>query len=140
MFRSLSVAQVAEAAHVLACPSPAEWNDFTLEETLSLLPLWQAYSPSPILINTLPPIKAGAADSKHRYDGCAISDFTSGPILGTGSFGRVFLAHHRQTGNICAIKALSKAHLVKNQQARVERWARCCAVGPSVKLQAKELA
>ncbi len=94
-----------------------------MDSMLSLLPPWQAYSPSPILISTLPPIKAGASDPKHRYDGCVISDFIPGPILGTGSFGRVFLAHHRQTGSICAIKALSKAHLVKNQQASVERWA-----------------
>ncbi len=80
-------------------------------------PHLQAYSPSPILIKSVPPIKAPADGPKHRYDGCAISDFIPGPILGTGSFGRVFLAHHKHMGDICAIKALSKAHLVKNQQA-----------------------
>ena len=77
----------------------------------------QAYSPSPILIKAVPPIKAQVDGPKHKYDGCIISDFIQGPILGTGSFGRVSLAHHRVTGDICAIKALSKAHLVKNQQA-----------------------
>ena len=39
-------------------------------------------------------------------------------MLGTGSFGRVSLARHRATGMVCAIKALSKAHIVKNQQVR----------------------
>ena len=41
-----------------------------------------------------------------------------GQVLGTGSFGRVSLARHRATGRVCAIKALSKAHIVKNQQVR----------------------
>lgn len=57
-------------------------------------------------------------DVKSQYDRCTIADFSLGPVLGTGSFGRVLLAHHKQTGKTCAIKALSKAHLVKNQQAR----------------------
>ena len=55
--------------------------------------------------------------NKSQYDMCSISDFSQGPILGTGSFGRVLLAAHKQTGRVCAIKALSKAHLVKSQQA-----------------------
>ena len=37
-------------------------------------------------------------------------------ILGTGSFGRVTLAKHRESETICAVKALSKAHMLKNQQ------------------------
>jgi len=45
-----------------------------------------------------------------------MADFTLGPILGTGSFGRVSLAKHNITGVMCAVKALSKAHVVKNQQ------------------------
>ena len=61
--------------------------------------------------------RGALGDSKSQYDKCSISDFTQGPILGTGSFGRVLLATHRHTGRICAIKALSKAHLVRNQQA-----------------------
>ncbi len=39
-------------------------------------------------------------------------------MLGTGSFGRVCLAVHKEKGFVCAIKALSKAHIIKNQQAR----------------------
>ncbi len=55
---------------------------------------------------------------KSKYDSCTISDFEQGPILGTGSFGRVLLVHTKASREVCAIKALSKAHLVKNQQAR----------------------
>ena len=47
-----------------------------------------------------------------------LDDFKLGPILGTGSFGRVSLAKHKVTSAVCAIKALSKAHVVKNQQVR----------------------
>lgn len=55
-----------------------------------------------------------------------------GRVLGTGSFGRVSLARHRATGLVCAIKALSKAHIVKNQQVAAGwRWLRlenmCCS-------------
>lgn len=52
-----------------------------------------------------------------RLDACRLEDFEVGHVLGTGSFGRVSLARHRGTGMVCAIKALSKAHIVKNQQA-----------------------
>lgn len=45
-----------------------------------------------------------------------MADFQVGPILGTGSFGRVSLAKCLPNGMTCAIKALSKAHVVKNQQ------------------------
>lgn len=45
-----------------------------------------------------------------------LEDFDVGRVLGTGSFGRVSLAQHGATGAVCAIKALSKAHIVKNQQ------------------------
>ena len=46
----------------------------------------------------------------------SLANFTLGPILGTGSFGRVSLGKLEATGVMCAIKALSKAHVVKNQQ------------------------
>lgn len=46
----------------------------------------------------------------------SMTDFAIGPVLGTGSFGRVSLARHNATGVMCAIKALSKSHVVKNQQ------------------------
>jgi len=46
-----------------------------------------------------------------------LSDFTFGPVLGTGSFGRVALATEKRSGGRCAVKTLSKAHIVKNQQA-----------------------
>ena len=51
-----------------------------------------------------------------KLQSCKLEDFEVERLLGTGSFGRVSLARHRQTGAVCAIKALSKAHIVKNQQ------------------------
>ena len=45
-------------------------------------------------------------------------DFEFGKVLGTGSFGRVCLAVHKEKGLVCAVKALSKSHIIKNQQAR----------------------
>ena len=74
--------------------------------------------------------RGAGTDSKSQYDKCSISDFTQGPILGTGSFGRVLLASHKQTGKICAIKALSKAHLVRNQQASRHRRPACLQNSP----------
>jgi serine/threonine protein kinase len=41
-----------------------------------------------------------------------------GPVVGTGSFGRVHVAHHIATGQVCATKSLSKAAIVKTKQAR----------------------
>ena len=46
-------------------------------------------------------------------------------ILGTGSFGRVTLAKHRQSDTICAVKALAKAHMLKNQQVSSQKGDRC---------------
>lgn len=64
-------------------------------------------------------VSGTASSPKNRYDGCSIRDFEQGPILGTGSFGRVLLVHTKAEREVCAIKALSKAHLVKNQQVRL---------------------
>ncbi len=50
-------------------------------------------------------------------EGCKFSDFKLGPILGTGSFGRVHLAHYIPTNQVCATKSLSKAMIVKSKQA-----------------------
>jgi protein kinase A len=50
-------------------------------------------------------------------EGCKFSDFKLGPILGTGSFGRVHLAHYIPTNQVCASKSLSKAMIVKSKQA-----------------------
>ena len=50
-----------------------------------------------------------------------LEDFTVGRILGTGSFGRVVLATHKLSSSTCAIKMLSKAHIVKHQQVQHSR-------------------
>lgn len=39
-----------------------------------------------------------------------------GPVLGTGSFGRVCLARHKSSGAIVAIKSLLKSQIIKNDQ------------------------
>ena len=51
-----------------------------------------------------------------KFAGCRLADFEVGAVLGTGSFGRVSLARHRASGQALAIKALSKAHIVRHQQ------------------------
>jgi len=47
---------------------------------------------------------------------CSISDFDVGVTLGTGSFGRVRFATHRNSGLHCAIKMLKKSAVIKFQQ------------------------
>lgn len=54
--------------------------------------------------------------NKLSLGSCSLEDFDVGRVLGTGSFGRVSLGRHRQTGATCAVKAIPKAHIVKNQQ------------------------
>jgi protein kinase X len=52
------------------------------------------------------------------FENCSFHDFKLGPVVGTGSFGRVHVAHHIPTGKVCATKSLSKAAIVKTKQAR----------------------
>jgi len=47
---------------------------------------------------------------------CSISDFDVGVTLGTGSFGRVRFATHRNSGLHCAIKMLKKSEVIRFQQ------------------------
>ena len=62
-----------------------------------------------------------------------MSDFAMGPVLGTGSFGRVSLARYNKTGVMCAIKALSKSHVVKNQQvSRIQSEPRLSLRKPAI--------
>eukprot|EP00898_Chlorokybus_atmophyticus_P005851 jgi/Chlat1/6267/Chrsp44S09051 len=46
----------------------------------------------------------------------SLLDFEVGPILGTGSFGRVSIAKHKATDCVCAIKCLSKSQILKTKQ------------------------
>mmetsp|Transcript_4720 Transcript_4720/g.5667 ORF Transcript_4720/g.5667 Transcript_4720/m.5667 type:complete len:319 (+) Transcript_4720:116-1072(+) len=46
----------------------------------------------------------------------SISDFEVGVTLGTGSFGRVRIANHKETNNHYAVKMLKKAEVVRFQQ------------------------
>ncbi|GMH37500.1 hypothetical protein BSKO_05373 [Bryopsis sp. KO-2023] len=56
------------------------------------------------------------ASSKLPLGTCKLKDFDVGKVLGTGSFGRVFIAKHKPSGLTCAVKALSKAQIFKNGQ------------------------
>jgi hypothetical protein len=40
-----------------------------------------------------------------------ISDFVLGKKLGSGKFGEVFVARHKQSGFICALKKISKGNM-----------------------------
>lgn len=60
-------------------------------------------------------LQSGFADLQD----CKLEDFKVLRVLGTGSFGRVSLAKHVATGQVCAIKALSKKHILKNQQVKL---------------------
>lgn len=60
---------------------------------------------------------AAAPGQLGRLEPCRLEDLELGRVLGTGSFGRVSLARHRPTGAVVAVKALSKAHILKSQQA-----------------------
>ncbi len=59
------------------------------------------------------------------FDPCCLEDFEMMQVLGTGSFGRVTLAKHRESETVCAVKALSKAHMLKNQQVSSRKANRC---------------
>ena len=46
----------------------------------------------------------------------SLRHFELGPIIGTGSFGIVPIAKHRDSGLVVAVKILSKAHVAKTKQ------------------------
>jgi len=54
-------------------------------------------------------IRSGSSDKK-----VSLSDFDLHKVLGRGSFGKVFLAQHRNNRTIVAIKALDKASIVED--------------------------
>ena len=46
----------------------------------------------------------------------SIDDFEMLKLIGTGSYGRVILACHKQSEEVYAIKMLKKKHLIKKNQ------------------------
>ncbi|MEW5318671.1 MAG: hypothetical protein WDW38_009876 [Sanguina aurantia] len=60
------------------------------------------------------PSSVAALDLSH----CKLSDFDVVRIVGAGSFGRVSLATHRRSGVLVAIKCLSKAAIIKDNQVQ----------------------
>jgi len=59
---------------------------------------------------------AGSAEVKKLPPGLEISDFDLGKTVGTGSFGRVCVATHRDTNTFWAIKQLAKSAVLETQQ------------------------
>lgn len=53
-----------------------------------------------------------------RLQGSVLADYELGRIIGTGSFGRVHIARHKQSSGTFVIKALSKAACIKDGQVR----------------------
>ncbi|KAI5076604.1 hypothetical protein GOP47_0008669 [Adiantum capillus-veneris] len=53
---------------------------------------------------------------KVKLGRCRIEDFEMGRVIGTGSFGRVYLAHKKANGQVFATKALSKACIINQRQ------------------------
>lgn len=53
-----------------------------------------------------------------QFPSLQVSDFNMGRIVGTGSFGRVCLAVHKQSGMPVAIKILSKAAVLLDNQVQ----------------------
>jgi len=47
---------------------------------------------------------------------CSVDAFELGPILGTGSFGRVHIARHYDSKTVVAIKMLSKSQILRTKQ------------------------
>lgn len=50
-----------------------------------------------------------------------ISDFRLGKKLGAGKFGEVFVAQHRKTGFICALKRINRCNLDEKMMTQLCR-------------------
>ena len=65
------------------------------------------FSPPPLLFHLISfPCSKGSENKKKNKK----------QKKGTGSFGKVQLARHRATGQVCALKSLSKSHLLRSGQ------------------------
>merc|ERR1711871_345434 len=59
-----------------------------------------------------------AAEKSHKYGkDIAMADLEIGRTLGCGAFGRVKLVKHKQSGDLFALKCLTKSEIVKNKQS-----------------------
>ncbi len=65
----------------------------------------------------------GACGSSKLPQNLALSDFDLGKTVGAGSFGRVCVATHRDTGTFWAIKQLVKTAVLETQQVRIQSFA-----------------
>ncbi|KAI0970439.1 serine/threonine-protein kinase [Xylaria arbuscula] len=63
--------------------------------------------------------RAAAAQCPYQRPTLSLRSFEIGKMLGKGSFGRVFLARHRDSGFICALKVLKKSKIRKGAETHV---------------------
>lgn len=52
-------------------------------------------------------------DHNDKFENMTLQDFEIGKILGKGKFGKVYCVKHRETGLICALKAMEKKEIVQ---------------------------
>ncbi|MCO5596289.1 hypothetical protein L7F22_050350 [Adiantum nelumboides] len=67
-------------------------------------------------IITTPPPQEELIPPKVKLGRCRIEDFEMGRVIGTGSFGRVYLAHKKGSRQVFATKSLSKACILNQRQ------------------------
>lgn len=81
--------------------------------------------PTPILPKAKPKTQTNTnttlvveEEIKEPARGLKFSDFEIMQLLGEGSFGKVFKVQKKTTGKVYAMKSMSKAQLIKNNQVR----------------------
>lgn len=58
---------------------------------------------------------------KEHLTSVEISDFLLGKKLGEGKFGEVFVARHRKTGFLCALKRINRSNLDERMMTQLCR-------------------
>ena len=122
MFRKLC-SSVSKASGSIRVPSPPSRCEKTKRTSSPRKP-----PPPPLPPPLPPPFVPEKEEGKERqvfdpnpnnvsiHRKTPIRNFELGPIIGTGSFGIVPIAKHRDSGLVVAVKILSKAHVAKTKQ------------------------
>ena len=122
MFRKLC-SSVSRASGSIRVPSPPSRCEKTKRTSSPRKP-----PPPPLPPPLPPPFVPEKEEGKERqvfdpnpnnvsiHRKTPIRNFELGPIIGTGSFGIVPIAKHRDSGLVVAVKILSKAHVAKTKQ------------------------
>lgn len=77
---------------------------------------WKPIIGNYVIYVSLKPFKTQPSIPPLHLGVCCKDDFIIDKVIGTGSFGRVFIARHKDTEAVCAVKSLSKAQIIKNGQ------------------------